>query len=171
MRVLLSVSLLISIASGADFTTVISSTNANQYLTIAAIAADSAGETYVAGTRTFRTPATPTDVFVTKLDATGNVVSTKTFGGQCCSFTFAIATDPVGNIWVGGNSYSPDFPLVRPLQSHVGTISWTRERFPGENIAQREHPVFLLLRRPPWGHNNIWHRVRSERKRLRYRYD
>jgi uncharacterized protein (TIGR03437 family) len=101
LLVLLAVAL--STANAADFTTYVGSDN-NQYV-VSQLATDSAGDTYVTGV-----------ALVTKLDPTGNIVFTIPAGGQCCTFGDAIAADSAGNVWVGGNTNSPNFPLVNALQ-------------------------------------------------------
>jgi hypothetical protein len=63
------------------------------------------------------------DVFVTKLDPSGNIVFTATFGGKGSDTGNAIAVDPSGNIWVGGETSSGDFPLRDALQTLPGTGS------------------------------------------------
>ncbi len=93
MRLLISLFILITPAYCADYTNYIGSN-------VSAIATDSAGDTYVAGSS------------VTKLDPAGNIVfSTTKFGGN------AIAVDSTGNVWVGGQTFATDFPLVNALQS------------------------------------------------------
>jgi uncharacterized protein (TIGR03437 family) len=102
---LISLAVFTSAVYGADFTTYFGGVN-DQYLGIE-LAADSAGNTYVTGG----------SAFVTKLDPTGNIVFTIPVGGQCCPTGDAIAVDPAGNVWVGGNTNSLNLPLVNALQS------------------------------------------------------
>src|SRR5579862_322179 len=99
IRFLAAFAVVVSTSYCADFTTYIG--DSHQYQ-VAGIATDSAGNTYVTGGRTIQ----PTegnaldDVFVTKLDATGTLLFTTTFGGKGSDQAWAIAVDPVGNIWV-----------------------------------------------------------------------
>ncbi|HEV8144988.1 MAG TPA: SBBP repeat-containing protein [Bryobacteraceae bacterium] len=103
-------------ALAADFTTYIG--DAFPYRP-AAIAADAAGNTYVAGSR--QVTASLSDVFVTKLDASGNLVFTRTFSGKGSDQARGIALDSAGNILVVGSTSSPDFPLKDPtLQATPG---------------------------------------------------
>ena len=89
----------------ADFTTYFGGAN-DQYMG-SQLATDSVGDTYVTGGY----------AFVTKLGPSGNIVFTIPVGGQCCPIGDAIAVDPAGNIWVGGNTNSLNLPLVNALQS------------------------------------------------------
>jgi uncharacterized protein (TIGR03437 family) len=103
---------------------------------IAAIATDAAGNTYVAGNRAPwgppaaviltghiadlvipANPAPPDDVFVSKVDPSGKVLFTNTFAGKGVDRAFAVAVDPIGNIYVAGTTTSPDFPVTNALQS------------------------------------------------------
>jgi uncharacterized protein (TIGR03437 family) len=95
---------------------------------ISAIATDSAGNTYVVGSRQLATAGTVTlnsstglgagtDVFVSKIDPTGNLLFTDTFAGKGVDTGTAIAVDPSGNIYIGGTTTSPDFPLSEALQT------------------------------------------------------
>jgi uncharacterized protein (TIGR03437 family) len=106
VRSLISVFVLTSAAYCADFTTYIGPPSVTQSLSIAALATDSAGDTYVTGY----------DAFVTKLDPAGNIVFTTSLGAAG-SYGNAIAVDPAGNVWVGGEALGPDLPLVNALQS------------------------------------------------------
>jgi len=108
-----------STANSADFTTYIG--DVNQYQ-VAALTTDAAGNTYVTGGRVIQMPsgATPTDVFVTKLDPAGNIVFTTTFGGKGSDQGAAIAVDAAGNIWVGGSTSSTNLPLHDALQADPG---------------------------------------------------
>jgi hypothetical protein len=123
MRLLIALAMLVSASYGADFTNYIG--DSNQYQ-IAAIATDSAGNTYVTGSRVIDemlgslSPNVLDDVFVTKLDATGSLVFTTTFGGKGSDNGWAIAVDPSGNICVGGTTSSDDFPLRDALQTTIG---------------------------------------------------
>jgi hypothetical protein len=110
---------LASTAYGADFTTYIGPSSVNQSAGVAAIATDSTGSTYVTGGNvvgtvgTYEAGVTP---FVTKLDSSGNIVFSESIG-PAGSYANAIAVDPAGNVWVGGETLDTDFPLVNPLQS------------------------------------------------------
>jgi uncharacterized protein (TIGR03437 family) len=107
--------------------------------TVSAITTDSAGNTYVVGSRqlggayfavigVFVEPITSildtlsggSDVFLTKLDPNGNVLFTDTFAGKGVDTGIAIAVDPTGNIYVAGTTTSPDFPLSKALQTQPG---------------------------------------------------
>ena len=96
----------------------------------AAIALDSTGSAYVAGStstanytpaiETFTSPASQLAiVFTISVDGTTKLYE-KTFGGSTESFAAAIAVDSAGEAWVAGSTASADFPLVRPLQSTLG---------------------------------------------------
>ena len=107
-------------AHAASYTTYIG--DANQYQ-VSAIAADATGNTYVAGSRVI-VPASIsphsgalTDVFVSKLDPSGNVTLLATFSGKGTDQANGIAVDPSGNIYIVGQTTSTDFPLHHPLQS------------------------------------------------------
>jgi uncharacterized protein (TIGR03437 family) len=95
---------------------------------ISAITTDSAGNTYIVGSRQLATAGTVTlnsstnlgagtDVFVSKLDPSGNLLFTDTFAGKGVDRGTAIALDPSGNIYIGGTTTSPDFPLSEALQT------------------------------------------------------
>ena len=88
--------------------------------TVRAIAVDGAGNTYITGTRQISLSASlpiTTDIFVSKLDAAGNVTLLTTITGKGSDQANAIAVDAAGNIYVAGDTYSPDFPLLHALQT------------------------------------------------------
>src|ERR1035437_3236328 len=107
---------------------------------VAAIATDPAGNTYVTGNRaTAGIPANvllngsnvsllvgsvpaPNDVFVSKIDPSGDVLFTNTFAGKGVDQALAVAVDPSGNIYVAGSTTSPDFPITNALQPQAGLI-------------------------------------------------
>jgi uncharacterized protein (TIGR03437 family) len=126
---------LASLGQGADFNTYIG--DAFSYH-VAAIATDAAGNTYVTGSRAIPTSppvssnafeTTASDVFVTKLDASGQIVFTATLSGKGNDQGNAIAVDSAGNILIAGTTNSTNFPLRHPLQS-VPSGSYV---FPGSN--------------------------------------
>jgi uncharacterized protein (TIGR03437 family) len=106
---------------------------------VSAIATDSAGNTYVVGSRALGgggifgiiavvgdLPTVSTspyyyyggsDVFVTKLDPNGKVLFTDTFAGKGVDTGTAITIDATGNIYIAGTTTSPDFPLSKALQT------------------------------------------------------
>jgi hypothetical protein len=61
------------------------------------------------------------DAFVTELNADGSALVFSTFlGGNAGDAGRRIGLDAVGSIYVSGTTTSPDFPLARPLQKHLG---------------------------------------------------
>lgn len=111
---------------------------------ISAITTDSAGNTYVVGSRALGggtilyggifDPASivpgygfqnflygGSDVFVSKLDPNGKLLFTDTFAGKGIDTGTAIALDPSGNIYIAGTTTSPDFPLSKALQTTPNT--------------------------------------------------
>jgi uncharacterized protein (TIGR03437 family) len=98
---------------------------------ISAITTDAAGNTYVVGSRqtggslidSIGNPSgsSVTDVFVSKLDPSGNLLFTDTFAGKGVDQGIAIAVDPSGNIYIAGTTTSNDFPLSKALQAQPGT--------------------------------------------------
>ncbi len=102
-----------------------------------AIAADSSGNAYVAGSTTstdFPT-ASPLqagpgrcldaavvcrDAFVTKLDASGAIVYSTYLGGAGPDQANGIAADAAGNAYVTGSTASADFPTLQAFQSSLG---------------------------------------------------
>jgi len=106
MRFSILLAISVSTASSADFTTYIGSASPAPSIAVSAIATDSAGDTYVTGS----------NAFVTKLDPSGNIVFTTSLG-PAYSYGNAIAVDPAGNIWVGGQTTVSNFPLMNALQS------------------------------------------------------
>ncbi len=110
-------------AHAASYTTYIG--DAYQYR-VSAIATDANGNTYVTGSRIVE-PNAPsanaegvTDIFVDRLDPSGNLTPIGTFSGKGIDQANGIAVDPSGNIYIVGDTTSADFPLRNPLQS-VGT--------------------------------------------------
>ncbi|MFN0171159.1 MAG: SBBP repeat-containing protein [Bryobacteraceae bacterium] len=57
------------------------------------------------------------DAFVARLDGTGRLKWFKRLGGSRADRALAIAVDRQGYAWVGGYTYSPDFPLRRAVQT------------------------------------------------------
>jgi uncharacterized protein (TIGR03437 family) len=100
---------------------------------ISAITTDSEGNTYIVGSRQLVAAGTitlnsstnlgaGTDVLVSKLDPSGNLLFTDTFAGKGADTGTAIALDASGNIYIGGTTTSPDFPLSEALQTQSNSI-------------------------------------------------
>jgi hypothetical protein len=95
------------------------------------IAVDAKGHAYVTGEAS--SPDFPTtegaaldgssDAFVTEFTPNGSgVVFSTLIGGSGDEMGLGIGVGPAGNVIVGGTTTSPDFPLVKPVQSAVGGI-------------------------------------------------
>ncbi len=107
------------VAHAASYSTYIG--DAYQYQ-VSAMATDSAGNSYITGSRIIVPASTVntgpiTDVFLSKLDATGNLTVLATVSGKGSDQANGIAVDSSGNIYVVGYTTSTDFPLRNPLQS------------------------------------------------------
>jgi uncharacterized protein (TIGR03437 family) len=103
----------------ADYTTYIA--DAFSY-TVTGMAVDAIGNTYVTGSRAVSVPALGTgatlaDIFVSKLDRSGNLTLLATISGKASDRANSIALDPSGNIYLAGSTTSGNFPLHQPLQS------------------------------------------------------
>ncbi len=85
------------------------------------MAVDPGGNSYLTGARNYALLNNGTnassDVFVTKLDATGQVVWTRTFGGSGGWVGTAIAVARTGEIYVAGTAGSADLLLSNALQA------------------------------------------------------
>jgi uncharacterized protein (TIGR03437 family) len=105
-----------------DYTTYIGDANPYQ---VAAMTTDANGVTYITGSRVIVGPPPDgtraiTDVFVGKLDPSGNFSLLATLSGKGSDQASGIALDTSGNIFVVGSTTSTDFPLHHPLQSIGG---------------------------------------------------
>ena len=91
--------------------------------TAEAMALDTAGAVYVAGTA----PMAPfpgasgfSQALVFKISADGTTkLYEKTFGGSYSTVASALALNNAGEAWVGGSTQSTDFPLVNPLANQA----------------------------------------------------
>ena len=55
------------------------------------------------------------------MDPSGKILFNTTFGDpNTYSYGFSIAVDPSGDVWVGGQTGSQNFPLKNPVQSLPG---------------------------------------------------
>ena len=103
------------------YSTTVGATTADS---LGGMAVDAAGNVYIAGTTTSsalfttplairRTPAGKQDVFVTKIDPTGqNIVYATYLGGTDEDRALGIAVDEKGAIYVAGTTASADFPVT-----------------------------------------------------------
>jgi uncharacterized protein (TIGR03437 family) len=98
----------------AEFTTYIG--DVNDYH-VARVAADSAGNTYLAGSRTV---GALSEAVVMKLDPTGKIVLFTILSGKGGDAANSLAVDAAGNIYLAGSTSSPDFPLHNAFQSTPG---------------------------------------------------
>ena len=113
-------------ASASDYTTYIGDAYAYQ---VAAVTTDAHGNTYVTGSRAVIVPApggtSASDIFVSKLDTSGNATLIATLSGKGSDQASGIAVDASGNIFIAGSTTSTDFPLHHPIQSVAATAPQT----------------------------------------------
>lgn len=89
------------------------------------IAVDINGNAYVTGAGSGDFPVTPgmsacpaqQGAFVVKMGPAGSVKYAACFGGNRDDVAFSIAVDPSGCAYLTGSTYSPDFPVLNPLQA------------------------------------------------------
>ena len=98
----------------AEFTTYIG--DASDYH-VARVAADSAGNTYLAGNRNL---GTFSEAVVMKLDPAGKIVLFTVLSGKGSDTANGLALDAAGNIYVAGSTSSREFPLHNAFQSTPG---------------------------------------------------
>jgi hypothetical protein len=66
------------------------------------------------------------DAFVTKINAGGASIAYSTYlGGSAQDAGYGIAVDGAGNAYVGGTTFSPNFPLVNPFQTTFSVTGYT----------------------------------------------
>jgi uncharacterized protein (TIGR03437 family) len=89
--------------------------------TPSAIATDSAGNVYLAGSATIDRTSSQTAAIVMKLNPAGTqYLYVRTVGGSASEAATAIALDRAGNAYVAGTTSSPDFPVTPGAQT--GTL-------------------------------------------------
>jgi hypothetical protein len=97
----------------------------------AAVAVDSSGQIYIAGSTASTnfplaaavraTLGGPRDAFALKLNSLGNQLIYSTYlGGSGYDTATAIRVDTAGNAYIAGDTQSTDFPLSGPVQSVLG---------------------------------------------------
>ena len=67
-----------------------------------------------------------TDVFVTKLDPSGNIVYSTYLGGAGYDQAVGMAVDAAGNLFVTGTTNSSDFPVSQGAYASSGSVFLTR---------------------------------------------
>ena len=113
----------------AEYSTFIGDANAWH---VSRLKADAAGSVYVAGSRTFNVgdalnPRPATEAIVAKLDPSGKTVLFANLGGKGSDEATDVAVDGSGNIYVAGQTTSPNFPLRNALYStpdHSGLVGF-----------------------------------------------
>ncbi len=113
--------------------------------TPSAVAADAAGNVYLAGTVTVDPVGGQTAAMVVKLGSQGKqYVYARTLGGSSSDAAAAIAVDGAGNAWVAGTAASQDFPvtpgrqLATPPAAASGTRTFLAKLDPGGGIVFTE---------------------------------
>lgn len=106
--------------SAGEYSTYIGDSNR---WSIGQVLVDASGHTYVAGSRTFDLSYDPlrpnpvSEAIVAKIDTNGRMVLFANIGGKGSDAANAVALDPAGNIYIGGSTRSPNFPVRNGLFS------------------------------------------------------
>src|ERR1039458_7215791 len=135
MRSVILLTFFCAAVSASDFTTFIGDVST---YSVARVAADSAGNTYIAGTRY---PGAISEVFIVKLDPTGKIVLFTVLNGKGSDVASGVAVDPAGNIYVAGSTSSPEYPLHNALQSTPGPGFITRSEEHRSELQSLRHLV------------------------------
>ncbi len=61
------------------------------------------------------------DIYVAKLNAFGNVLWAKTMGGSSSEFSYTVASDNIGNVYVSGLFYSPSITIGNTTLTQAGS--------------------------------------------------
>lgn len=109
-------------AAAADFTVFPCEASS---CTMGQVISDLEGNTYATGSRQFPYqttygPSQLSDVFLVKLDPAGATLFLATFSGKGNDQGRAIALDAAGNIYLGGSTSSPNFPIRNAIQPERG---------------------------------------------------
>ena len=107
----------------------------------AGLGTDALGNTYLAGSTTaanFPVKSTAqsalaggSDIYVAKLDPSGNVVFATYFAGSGDDTASAMAVDALGNVYVTGQTSSPDFPATKGVFQPTPPRTAPRMPLPG----------------------------------------
>jgi uncharacterized protein (TIGR03437 family) len=80
--------------------------------TVYAVATDSAGNEYLAGSQGTAAAPGASYAFVAKLSPAGQILYSTTFTGTGFGIAYAVAVDSSGAAYIFGNTNSPDFPVT-----------------------------------------------------------
>ena len=101
--------------TAAEYSTYVGNSNP---VSVSQLISDPAGNVYIAGSRTFNLyPAPLSEAIVMKLDTAGKTILSASLSGKGNDVANAVALDGQGNIYIAGQTSSPDFPLRHPLYS------------------------------------------------------
>lgn len=86
---------------------------------------DSAGNAYIVGDSISpnflaNSSALNSDVFVARFTTTGNMLNLTFFGGNANDFATSVAVDATGNVYMGGTTFSANFPRVNAIDMTLG---------------------------------------------------
>ena len=87
--------------------------------------------------QTYIGPQYVDDIFVTKLNSSGNALIFSTYlAGTSYDICSGLAIDSTGNVYVTGHTFSTDFPTLNPFQTHQGVGDAFVTKFDGSgNLA------------------------------------
>jgi uncharacterized protein (TIGR03437 family) len=92
----------------------------------AGLGVDGQGNTYLVGSN-YQGTSTTQDVYIFKLDPSGNIAYSKRIGGSGDDVAIGAAVDPSGDVYVTGTTTSADFPVTGGVYS--STLAGARSTF------------------------------------------